>query len=50
LDGKRDIIKNAIDLFTQAGFDSSPTVAILSAVETVTEDPIGPSRRPRSAR
>ncbi|KWV50466.1 phosphate acetyltransferase [Bradyrhizobium macuxiense] len=36
LDGKRDIIQNAIDLFVQAGFGSSPRVAILSAVETVT--------------
>ena len=36
LDCKRDIIQNAIDLFTQAGFGSLPKVAILSAVETVT--------------
>jgi len=36
LDCKRDIIQNAIDLFTQAGFGTSPRVAILSAVETVT--------------
>jgi phosphate acetyltransferase len=36
LDGKRDIIQNAIDLFTQAGFGTLPRVAILSAVETVT--------------
>jgi phosphate acetyltransferase len=36
LDGKRDIIQNAIDLFTQAGFGTLPKVAILSAVETVT--------------
>jgi phosphate acetyltransferase len=36
LDGKRDIIQNAIDLFTQAGFGTQPRVAILSAVETVT--------------
>jgi phosphate acetyltransferase len=36
LDAKRDIIQNAIDLYTQAGFGSSPRVAILSAVETVT--------------
>jgi phosphate acetyltransferase len=35
LDAKRDIIKNAIDLFTQAGL-GTPRVAILSAVETVT--------------
>ena len=35
LDAKRDIIQNAIDLFTQAGF-GTPRVAILSAVETVT--------------
>src|SRR3954463_794544 len=36
LDAKRDILQNAIDLYTQAGFGSSPRVAILSAVETVT--------------
>ena len=36
LDCKRDIIQNAIDLFTQAGFGPLPRVAILSAVETVT--------------
>jgi phosphate acetyltransferase len=36
LDGKRDIIQNAIDLYVQAGFGTSPRVAILSAVETVT--------------
>jgi phosphate acetyltransferase len=36
LDAKRDIIQNAIDLYTQAGFGASPRVAILSAVETVT--------------
>jgi len=36
LDCKRDIVQNAIDLFTQAGFGTSPRVAILSAVETVT--------------
>ena len=36
LDGKRDIIQNAIDLYTQAGFGTTPRVAILSAVETVT--------------
>jgi phosphate acetyltransferase len=36
LDDKRDIIQNAIDLFTQAGFGTLPRVAILSAVETVT--------------
>jgi phosphate acetyltransferase len=36
LDGKRDIIQNAIDLFTQAGFGTLPRVAVLSAVETVT--------------
>jgi phosphate acetyltransferase len=35
LDGKRDIVQNAIDLY-QAGFGTSPRVAILSAVETVT--------------
>jgi phosphate acetyltransferase len=36
LDVKRDIVQNAIDLFTQAGFGMLPRVAILSAVETVT--------------
>src|ERR1700737_5135808 len=36
LDGKRDIIQNAIDLFTQTGFGTLPRGAILSAVETVT--------------
>src|SRR4051812_47934907 len=36
LDGKRDIIQNAIDLYTQSGFGTLPRVAILSAVETVT--------------
>jgi phosphate acetyltransferase len=36
LDAKRDIIQNAVDLYTQAGFGKSPRVAILSAVETVT--------------
>jgi phosphate acetyltransferase len=36
LDDKRDIIQNAIDLFTLAGFGTLPRVAILSAVETVT--------------
>jgi phosphate acetyltransferase len=36
LDAKRDIIQNAIDLFTQTGFGTLPRVAILSAVETVT--------------
>ena len=35
LDAKRDIVQNAIDLFTQAGF-GTPRVALLSAVETVT--------------
>lgn len=35
LDVKRDIIQNAIDLFTLAGL-GTPKVAILSAVETVT--------------
>lgn len=35
LDGKRDIIQNAIDLFTEIGL-GIPKVAILSAVETVT--------------
>ena len=36
LDCKRDIVQNVIDLYTQAGFGTSPRVAILSAVETVT--------------
>jgi phosphate acetyltransferase len=36
LDAKRDIVQNAIDFYTQAGFGTSPRVAILSAVETVT--------------
>jgi phosphate acetyltransferase len=36
LDCKRDIIQNAIDLFTHAGLGTLPRVAILSAVETVT--------------
>ena len=36
LDAKRDIIQNAIDLYTHAGFGQSRRVAILSAVETVT--------------
>src|SRR6476659_4453349 len=35
LDAKRDIVQNAIDLFTQLGL-GTPRVAILSAVETVT--------------
>ena len=35
LDVKRDIVQNAIDLFTQVGL-GRPRVAILSAVETVT--------------
>ncbi len=35
LDAKRDIIQNAIDLFTQVGL-GVPRVAIFSAVETVT--------------
>jgi phosphate acetyltransferase len=35
LDTKRDIVQNAIDLFTQVGL-GIPRVAILSAVETVT--------------
>src|SRR5689334_20949057 len=34
LDVKRDIVQNAIDLFTQVGL-GAPRVAILSAVETV---------------
>ena len=36
LDVKRDIIQNAIDLYNEAGFGTTPRVAILSAVETVT--------------
>jgi phosphate acetyltransferase len=36
LDCKRDIIQNAIDLYTQTGVGELPRVAILSAVETVT--------------
>jgi phosphate acetyltransferase len=36
LDGKRDIIQNAVDLYNLAGFGTAPRVAILSAVETVT--------------
>src|SRR4051812_5272433 len=36
LDVKRDIIQNAVDLYNQAGFGTTPRVAILSAVETVT--------------
>ena len=36
LDVKRDIVQNVIDLYTQSGFGTSPRVAILSAVETVT--------------
>jgi phosphate acetyltransferase len=35
LDAKRDIVQNAIDLFTQIGL-GTPLVGILSAVETVT--------------
>src|SRR5947207_3754046 len=35
LDAKRDIVQNAIDLFTEAGL-GTPRVAMLSAVETVT--------------
>jgi phosphate acetyltransferase len=35
LDAKRDIVQNAIDLFTEIGL-GTPKVAILSAVETVT--------------
>jgi phosphate acetyltransferase len=36
LDVKRDIIQNAVDLFNEVGFGTTPRVAILSAVETVT--------------
>ena len=36
LECKRDIIQNAIDLYTQAGFGKSPRVGILSAVENIT--------------
>jgi phosphate acetyltransferase len=35
LDAKRDIVQNAVDLWTQVGL-GTPRVAILSAVETVT--------------
>jgi len=35
LEAKRDIVQNAVDLFTQVGL-GTPRVAILSAVETVT--------------
>jgi phosphate acetyltransferase len=35
LDAKRDIVQNAIDLYTQVGL-GTPRVALLSAVETVT--------------
>jgi phosphate acetyltransferase len=35
LEAKRDIVQNAVDLFTQIGL-GTPRVAILSAVETVT--------------
>src|SRR5437764_3004546 len=36
LDAKRDIVQNAIDLYTKAGFGTFPSVAILSASEPVT--------------
>jgi phosphate acetyltransferase len=36
LDGKRDIIQNAVDLYNEVGFGTTPRVAILSAVEIVT--------------
>src|ERR1700761_4680000 len=36
LDGKRDIVQNAIGLWVHHGFGTLPRVAILSAVETVT--------------
>src|SRR5258707_9731532 len=36
LDVKRDIVQNAIDLYTQIGIGTSTRVAILSAVETIT--------------
>jgi len=36
LDVKRDIVQNAVDLYNEAGFGTTPRVAILSAVETVT--------------
>src|SRR4029077_5770119 len=35
LDVKRDIVQNAVDLFTEVGL-GTPEIAILSAVETVT--------------
>jgi phosphate acetyltransferase len=37
LDAKRDIVQNAIDLYSQVGL-GTPRVAILSAVETVTTE------------
>ncbi len=36
LDCKRDIVQNAIDLYTQVGLGKMPRIALLSAVETVT--------------
>src|SRR3984893_4117154 len=49
LEAKRDIVQNAIDLFTHGGM-GTPRVAILSAVETVTPKIPSPSTPPRSAR
>ena len=49
LDAKRDIIRNAIDLYTQIG-PGTPRVGILSAVETVTTKIPSTSMRPRCAR
>jgi phosphate acetyltransferase len=49
LDAKRDIVQNAIDLWTQTGL-GTPRVAILSAVETVTSKSPRPSKRRLYAR
>jgi phosphate acetyltransferase len=49
LDAKRDIVQNAIDLFTQVGL-GTPRVAILSAVETVTSKIPRQSMRLRCAK
>src|SRR5262244_1814903 len=49
LDAKRDIVQNAIDLFTQVGL-GTPRVAILSAVETVTAKIPSTIDAPRFAR
>ena len=49
LEAKRDIVQNAIDLFTYGGL-GTPRVAILSAVETVTPKIPSPSTPRRSER